>query len=211
MALDARGEVILAKHLGSLRATEFIAAMDAAYVSGGSGTISARGRRLAEILFGRTVGEEFCDIGDAGEIQYSVRIEQMLMDRIGSVDGLELHELINMAYELTASVSGIWVVGGDAGDFDAGGSNCDFVRSDANGTGSEFIALNAAASSGAVGVLADVQVGWTIVMTGTGGSLTGVVTGVPQTDPSYVFTYDITNDAGWAVISSDNVVVEFFS
>ncbi len=211
MGLDVRGEVILAKHLGFSRAVEFIAAMDAAYASGGSGTISARGRRLAEILFGRTVGEEFCDIGDAGDIQHSVRIEQMLMERIGSTDGLELHTLIDAAYALTADVGGIWIGGGDGADFNAGYSNTEFVRDPVNGFSSRFIALNATASGSAVGALSSVQVGWTITMTGTGGTLMGVVAGVPQDDPSYVFTYDITNDGGWVVTADENVTVEFFS
>jgi hypothetical protein len=98
MALSDRAEEILAKQLGNGRAAEFRAALDLAYDSGGNDTLNARGRLLASILFGRTRGEEFCDISDDEGYPSGSRVEELLIRLFGSSDGLELYDLISDAY-----------------------------------------------------------------------------------------------------------------
>lgn len=98
MALSDRAEEILAKQLGNGRAAELRVALNLAYDDGGNDTLNARGRSLIANLFGRTRGEEFCDISDDAGLPFGSRVEEMLIAEFGASDGIELLGLFNAAY-----------------------------------------------------------------------------------------------------------------
>lgn len=98
VGLSNRSEEILAKQLGQGKAAELRAAMDAAYLVVGSGSIGARGRELVVAILGRHKGEEFCDISDTAGYPTGARIEQLLINAFGSSDGLSLLADFESAY-----------------------------------------------------------------------------------------------------------------